>query len=67
MTSGPGRPQAAIRVEVDDVSLDQALSGIPSQVWAAAKSRAASLTALLQAHPQALEQMDKALTQSRRR
>jgi hypothetical protein len=58
---------AAILVEVDDVPLEQTLSGIPSEVLAAAKSRAASLTALLQAHPQALEQMDKVLTRPRRR
>jgi hypothetical protein len=58
---------AAILVEVDDVPLEQTLSGIPSEVLAAAKSRAASLRALLQAHPQALEQMDKALTRPRRR
>lgn len=58
---------AAILVEVDDVSLDQTLSGIPSEMWAAAKSRAASLTALLQAHPQALEQLSKVLTLEHRK
>jgi hypothetical protein len=58
---------AAILVEVDDVSLEQTASRIPSEVMAAAQSRSASLKALLRAHPQALEQMDKALTQSRRR
>jgi hypothetical protein len=58
---------AAILVEVDDVSLEQTLSRIPSEVLAAARSRSASLKALLQAHPQALEQMDKALAPPRRR
>jgi hypothetical protein len=58
---------AAILVEVDDVSLARTLSGIPADVLAAARSRSASLKALLQAHPQALEQMDKALARPRRR
>jgi hypothetical protein len=58
---------AAILVEVDDVSLARTRSGIPADVLAAARSRSASLKALLQAHPQALEQMDKALARPRRR
>jgi hypothetical protein len=58
---------AAILVEVDDVSLEQTLSRVPAEVLAAAKTRAGSLQALLQARPRALEQIDKALTKPRRR
>jgi hypothetical protein len=58
---------AAILVEVDDVVLERSLSEAPSEVRAAARSRMPSLKALLQVHPQALEQMGKALASGRRR
>jgi hypothetical protein len=58
---------AAILVEVDDVVLEQTLSEIPQEVLAAARSRLPALKTLLQAHPQALEQMEKALSRTRRR
>lgn len=57
---------AAILVEVDDVVLEQTLSEIPQEVLAAARSRMPALKTLLRAHPQALEQMEKALTRARR-
>jgi hypothetical protein len=58
---------AAILVEVDDVVLEQTLSEIPGEVLVAARSRMPSLKTLLQAHPQALEQMEMALARGRRR
>jgi hypothetical protein len=58
---------AAVLVEVDDFSFEATLSGIPREVLAAARSRLSLLTALLQAHPQALEQMEVALGRTRRR
>ena len=58
---------AAILVEVDDVALEQTLSEIPREVLGAARSRLPSLKALLQAHPQALEQMEMILFRARRR
>jgi hypothetical protein len=52
-------------VEVDNVLLDQTLSGIPRETPFAARSRMPSLKTLLQAHPQALEQMQMALARAR--
>lgn len=58
---------AAILVEVDDVVLEQTLSDTPRELLTAARSRLPSLKLLLQAHPQALEQMEMALGRTRRR
>jgi len=52
---------AAVLVEVDDLSLERTLPEVPAEVVAAAKSRLPSLQALLQAHPQTLEQMEAVL------
>jgi hypothetical protein len=56
---------AAILVEVDDLVLEQSLSEAPRDVWAGARSRMPSLKAMLQSHPQALEQMEMALALAR--
>jgi hypothetical protein len=58
---------AAILVEVDDAVLEPTLSDTPRAVLAAARSRMPALEALLQAHPQVLEQMQTALGRARRR
>lgn len=58
---------AAILVEVDDTVLDETLADMPRELWAAARSRLPSLRTLLQAHPQALQQMEAALVRTRRR
>ncbi len=58
---------AAVLVEVDDVALEQSWSETPREVRVAAQSRLPSLTALLQAHPRALEQMTMVLSRARSR
>lgn len=58
---------AAVLVEVDDVALEQSWSETPREVRVAAQSRLPSLTALLQAHPRALEQVTMVLSRARSR
>lgn len=55
---------AAILVEQDDATLVDSLKKAPATLRTAARTRLASLRRLLQAHPQALEQVEKALKES---
>ncbi len=58
---------AAVLVEQDEASFEDSAREVPAAVLAAARSRLPNLRELLAAHPEALEQLERALHAGRRK